>query len=177
MREGIDNFILSYVLLRISAGLDFLVNKRARLLGPLAGQIREQWPPIAELLQSAALRVRSGEGVDWRVAGAVGLTEGMLDLKREALDLTLGRRINAARFRAGLDRAKQHGIDAWLSPRNISVTATESTRVSPVSFTDLAADILDSILKILGVDDRFHAIKEFIAVVKAAYNLNRGIFR
>jgi hypothetical protein len=179
MRQGIDNYILSYILLRIRAGLDFLINSRraARNLGPLAPRIREQWPPMADLLQSYALRVRAGEGIGWTVADTVGLTEGMLDLKREALDLTLGRRTTSAAFLAGLERAKTAGIDDWFSPKKTSPTETEFRKASPVSFTDLAADILDSILKILGVDDRFHAIKEFIAVIKAAYKMNRDVFR
>lgn len=179
MRQGIDNYILSYILLRIRAGLDFLINNRraARSLGRLAPQIREQWPPMAELLQSYALRVRAGEGVGWSVADAVGLSEGMLDLKRETLDLTLGRRTSAAAFLASLETAKRADIGGWFSPKRTSPTETEFRKASPVSFTDLAADILDSILKILGVDDRFHAIKEFIAVIKAAYKMNRDILR
>jgi hypothetical protein len=175
VRKSVDNYILSYVLLRISAGLGFIITKRPRLLGSLAQPIQQQWPLMEELLQSYALRIRAGEGVDWRVADAVAVTEGMLDLKREALDLTLGRKVSAAAFRADLERAKRGRIAGWFSPKKISVTETEFRKASPVSFTDLAADILDSILKILGVDDRFHAIKEFIAVTKAAYKLNREI--
>jgi hypothetical protein len=177
MRQRVDNYILAYIVLRIMAGLDHIINRRARLLGPLANQIREQWPPISRLLQSIAAISREGRAVNWEVAEVVGLTEGMLDLKREALDLTLGRRIRNPAFLATLERAKQADIAGWFSPKRVDPTETEFRRASPVSFTKLAADILDSILKILGIDDRYHAIKEFIAVIEAAIKLNRGIFR
>ena len=177
MRQGIDNFILAYIVLRIRAGLEHIITRRARSLGALRNQIREQWPPIARLLASIAEILREGREVNWPVAEAVGLTEGMLDLKREAIDLTLGRRISTPRFLAGLNRAKQTEIAGWFSPKKIDPTETESRGASTISFTKLAADILDSILKILGVDDKYHAIKEFIAVIEAALKLNRGVFR
>lgn len=91
MRKGFDEYVLSYVALRIDAGLDYIVSSREPdFLGSLGGSIREEWASVSRLLKRLGTDLRKPRFVNWRRAERVGLTGEMLDLKRETLDHSLG---------------------------------------------------------------------------------------
>ncbi|MGB9403250.1 MAG: hypothetical protein WCA98_06915, partial [Candidatus Acidiferrales bacterium] len=162
-RPDINHHVLRYMLLRIRAGLDHLLDARSELLPRPPESLRAQYVPVSDRLTKLATRVGLDEWELWRNAFRFGLTDQMLELKRETLDLTLGRRAASVQFRKELEKAAKRGdVENFFEPERIFVNPRDRRGVDPMAFCDFAEDLLSSVSKLDELDAACEFVKEFV---------------
>jgi hypothetical protein len=174
MRANFDEYILSYTVLRIDAGLRHIItSKNPEFLGISAKSIRGHWKEVSQHPRGIARVILNRDFVNWDRAERVGLTGEMLDLKRETLDSSLGRRLPTSEFNRIVRKAHNDAKSRtdFFSRDRILVREGSGGSDSREAFLDLAKDLLGSIAKILGIDDVIELIREFISVVEAAMKI------
>jgi hypothetical protein len=177
MRPKFDEYILKYIVLRIDAGLASIISPIPPMvtdpLGGLGASIRLQWPSVSKILKQLANDITKRRYVNWKRAERVGLTNEMLDLKREALDQSLGRFESISEFKARVTEASKSisSRNDFFSPNRIFVQSGSGEIVSQDVFLDLSKDLLGSITKIPQIEYAIELIMEFISVVRAAMKM------
>ena len=181
MRRNFDEFVLSYLVRRIEALVQRVIESREpNYLGRFRESIQPQWGAFSEFLLMIARRLLTGEGVNWERADAVGLTELPLYVKRQVFDETVGRTESINDFASYIEEVREpkaNDSGEIFAPDRILVpggSLFRKSKVFPATALSLAKDLLKSLAKIFNLDDKFEALSEFLAVIQAAIELNRG---
>ena len=179
MRQNFDEFVLSYLVRRIEALLRRVIESREpNYLGRFRESIQPQWDAFGEFLLMIARHILTGEGVNWERADAVGLTEMPLYVKRQVFDETVGRTESINDFASYVEGVRDtQSRGEIFAPDRILVpggSLLRRSKVFPATALSLAKDLLKSLAKISNLDDKFEAPSEFLTVIQAAIELNRG---
>jgi hypothetical protein len=167
-----DEFVLSYLLRRFAAGMRFLIENEREIAGSARAQLREEWPGVEQRLLQLSRAVLRLDVFSASRLEAVGLTDRMLYLKRQVVDLSLGRDESHAEFSRRVESvrdASSPDVEAMWG-RHILVQGP----VNWDAFIELLKELLASLGLALGIKEMMDYVSEFVAVVDAVRKINRG---